>query len=43
MRGKKLEKYEREFKDNNPEYFIWNNKTTEQLELEKELLSNWNK
>lgn len=42
MRGKKLEKYEREFKQNNPEYFMWSNKTTEQLELEKELLANWN-
>ena len=41
MNGKKLEKYEREFKQNNPEYFMWNNKTTEQLELEQILLSDW--
>ena len=40
--GKKLEKYEREFKQRNPRYFTWNSKTTEQLEADAWLKANWN-
>lgn len=35
IRGKKLEKYEREFVNNNPDYFEWNKQTTEDRELEE--------
>ena len=33
--GKKLEKHEKEFKNDNPQYFVWNHKTIEELEAEK--------
>lgn len=39
-RGKKLEKYEREFKRYNPQYFIWKQ---EQLENNKLIEQLWNK
>lgn len=41
-RGKKLEKYEREFKRDNPQYFIYNDKTIEQKEAEKMIKEIWN-
>ena len=40
--GKKLEKYEREFKNQNPQYFIWNSQTAEQRENDAWLRSVWN-
>lgn len=42
VRGKKLEKYERTFRQENPEYFIWN---TNNIDEEAEELFNelWNK
>ena len=42
-RGKKLEKYEKEFKARNPHYFIWDSRTAEQIRDEQEILSIWNK
>lgn len=43
VKHKKLEKYEKEFRYNNPQYFDWNSKTLEQQELENEVMSLWNK
>lgn len=40
--GQKLEKYEKEFKRDNPEYFIWNSKTAEQQEDERAIIDLWN-
>lgn len=42
VKNKKLEKYEKEFRYNNPQYFDWNSKTLEQQEIEKEVLDMWN-
>lgn len=42
VRGKKLEKWEREYKRDNPQYFRWNSKTAEEMEIENWLMSNWN-
>lgn len=38
-RGKKLEKYEQEFKRNNPEYFIWKNQVENDMSFIKSI---WN-
>jgi len=42
MRGKKLEKHEREFKRDNPHYFVWNSKTIEQEEADNLVKQLWN-
>lgn len=42
-KGKKLEKHEREFKANNPEYFVWNAKTVADNEADQLLKEIWNK
>ena len=42
-KGKKLEKYEKEFKNENPQYFIWNDKSVEDKEAEEYIMSIWNK
>lgn len=42
MRGKKLEKNEREFKADNPQYFVWDSKTLEQREAEDMIKQIWN-
>ena len=41
-RGKKLEKYEREFKNENPEYFVWNAHTVDDEEADKLFNELWN-
>lgn len=41
MKGKKLEKYEQEFKRDNPQYFKWNSKTADELELDKLAFEMW--
>lgn len=41
-RGKKLEKYETEFKRENPQYFVWNSKTVEQKEADALVKELWN-
>ena len=40
--GKKLEKYEREYRTANPQYFNWNSKTVEESEAEKLVRELWN-
>ena len=40
-RGKKLEDYEKEFKRDNPEYFVWNSKSREDIEAEEFIKSVW--
>lgn len=42
MEGKKLEKYESKFRHDNPQYFIWDNKSIEDKEAEAAILSLWN-
>ena len=41
-KGKKLEKWEQEFKRDNPNYFIWDKKTEEDREAEEWGMSMWN-
>ena len=40
---KKLEKWEQEFKINNPQYFMWDFKTLERQNREQEIMSLWNR
>lgn len=42
INGKKLEKYENEFRKNNPDYFIWKTKTVEEQELDNYIREMWN-
>ena len=42
-KGKKLEKYETEFRQNNPQYFIWDSRTLKQKEEDILLNELWNK
>ena len=42
MRGKKLEKHEREFRMNNPEYFVWNAQSVADEEAKKLFNEVWN-
>ena len=42
MRNKRLEKHEREFKMNNPQYFTWNSKRVEENEADKLVKELWN-
>lgn len=39
--GKKLEKYESEYRKNNPQYFVWKNKTVEEQRLDNYVRSMW--
>ena len=43
IKGKKLEKYEKEFKAENPQYFNWNHKTMEEQEADAWISEVWNK
>ena len=43
MKGKKLEKHEREFRRSNPQYFIWDSRTKEQVEGDELIRALWNK
>ena len=43
MKGKKLEKYEREFRQSNPQYFTWDSRTASQMEDDALILELWNK
>lgn len=42
VEGKKLEKYEKEFRQDNPQYFEWNSKSLEEKEAEKMIMEMWN-
>ena len=37
VHGKKLEKWEREYRRDNPEYFMWRRQTTEEAEFDRKL------
>ena len=41
-KGKKLEKYETEFRRDNPQYFIWDSRTLQQKEEDELLKQLWN-
>lgn len=41
-RHKKLEKYETEFKNDNPQYFMWDYKSIEEKEAEQAVMTLWN-
>lgn len=43
VKGKKLEKWEEEFKRENPKYFNWNSKSVEERELDELVHELWNK
>lgn len=43
MKGKKLEKYEQEFRRDNPQYFTWDSRTLQQKEDDELLNQLWNK
>lgn len=40
--GKKLENHEKEFKRDNPQYFVWDSQTTEESQADDYLRSLWN-
>lgn len=40
--GKKLEKYEQEYRRNNPQYFAWNSRTIEEQEADRLVHEIWN-
>lgn len=40
--GKKLEKHEKEFKRDNPQYFVWDSQTTEDSQMDDYLRNLWN-
>lgn len=42
LTGKKLEKWEREFKRDNPNYFIWKSTTVEEREADRLIRELWN-
>jgi len=42
VRGKKLEKHERDFRRDNPEYFVWNTNRVEDEEAEELFKQLWN-
>lgn len=42
LRGKKLESWERDFRNNNPNYFIWNHQTIEEKEMDDYVRNLWN-
>lgn len=43
VKGKKLEKYEQEFRRENPQYFTWDSRTTEAKENDNYIENLWNK
>jgi hypothetical protein len=43
VKGKKLEKYEVEFKRSNPDYFNWDSRTAEQKENDEMIRNLWNR
>ena len=42
VHGKKLEKYEREFRNKNPQYFMWKSDSVEKEEADKLIKELWN-
>lgn len=41
LKGKKLEKWEKEFQMENPNYFVWNSKSIEEQELDELMFELW--
>lgn len=41
-KGKKLEKYEKEYQQNNPQYFVWDSKSAEEKKLDEYVRALWN-
>lgn len=42
-KGKKLEKYEQEFRKQNPQYFMWDDMSVESKQQQDEIMSMWNR
>ena len=42
VEGKKLEKYENKFRNDNPQYFLWDSKSVDEKEAENAVMSLWN-
>lgn len=42
LKGQGLEKWERKFRSENSQYFIWNHKTVEEVEAENWVMNIWN-
>jgi hypothetical protein len=42
-RGKKLEKYEQDFRKENPQYFIWDDMSADAKKQQDEIMGMWNK
>ena len=42
VEGKKLQKYEQEFRNDNPQYFTWDSKSYEEKEAEEAIMAMWN-
>ena len=42
IKGKKLEKYERTYRLENPQYFVWNSRTVEETEADNLVKQLWN-
>jgi hypothetical protein len=42
-KGEKLDKWERKYKQENPQYFMWKSKTADEIDAENWLKSVWNK
>lgn len=42
VEGKKLQKYEQEFRKDNPQYFNWDSRSLEEKEAEKAIMDMWN-
>ena len=43
INGKKMEKQEQEYRRNNPQYFMWNNKTVEEQQLDDYVKQLWDR
>ena len=41
-KGKELEKWEKEFKSENPQYFNWKTKSKDELEMDEYVRNLWN-
>lgn len=42
LKGKKLEKWERDFRNENPQYFTWNHESVDDKEANEWIMSMWN-
>jgi len=42
LKGKELDKWERQYRIDNPKYFVWESRTVDEIEAEKLVLDMWN-